>query len=224
MTSVALRGPGSYPYRALLLFRPFDDSFRMKSPVTTLRLFAAALALVATSCTVTRNYADATVTLHTSGGTELGVSTPGGVVFLGNTARSGEVDMTVWFGDGPSIEASIIEPIGSGLYLAQGEIRFPTVEVAFISPQPGDRVFAQGMSFRSAQDLPRDISQVGAGVFWIDPETDRRALIGLISGRVLLSDGTEYIAAVGCEGLWRLIANRRDDSNEGRWTYRDDIL
>lgn len=217
----------------------------MKSPVTTLRLFAAVLALLATSCTVTRNYADATVTLHTSGGTELGVSTPGGVVFLGNTARSGEVDMTVWFGDGPSIEASIIEPIGNGLYLAQGEIRFPTVEVAFIAPKPGDRVFArgrtgaetweidlfptedpriQGMGFRAAEDFPRDITQVGAGVYWIDPETDRRALIGLISGRVLLSDGTEYISAIGCEGLWRLIAHRRDASNEGRWTYREDIL
>ena len=217
----------------------------MKSKLPTLPLFAAALALVLTSCTVTRNYADPTVTLHTAGGTELGVSTPGGVVFLGSTARSGEVDMTVWFGDGPSIEASIIEPIGDGLYLAQGEIRFPTVEVAFITPEPGDRIFArgrtgaetweidlfptddpriQGMGFRSSTDLPRDITQVGAGVFWVDPDTSRRALIGLISGRVLLSDGSEYISAVGCEGLWRLIANRRDASNEGRWTYREDIL
>jgi hypothetical protein len=212
---------------------------------TAQRLLAGAIFLASTSCVVNQYQADPTVTLITSGGTELGVSTPGGVVFLGNTARSGEVDMTVWFGDGPSIEASIIEPIGGGLFLAQGEILFPTIDVAFIAPKPGDRVYArgrtgaetweidlfptddprlEGLGFRSAEDLPRDASQVGAGVFWSDPEKDRDFLIGLVSGRVLLSDGTEYISAVGCEGLWRLIANRRDVSTEGRWTYREDIL
>ncbi|MFT4709092.1 MAG: hypothetical protein ACI9D0_000482 [Bacteroidia bacterium] len=218
----------------------------MHHPRSTRRtILAAALGLIAASCATTRDYGDATVIMHTSGGTELGVSTPGGVVFLGNTARSGEVDMTVWFGDGPSIEASIIEPIGDGLFLAEGEIRFPTIEVAFIEPAPGDRIYAKGrhgaetwevdlfptkdprvagLCFRSSEDLPRDNSQVGAGVYWDDPVTDRPALIGLISGRVVLDDGSEYITAVGSEGLWRLIANRRDVSTEGRWTYREDIL
>ena len=96
-----------------------------------MRLIALLLATSLTACTVTRNVQDPTVTLQTSGGAELGVSTDQGVVFLGHTARSGEVDMIVWYGDGPSIEASVIEPIGGGLYLAQGEIVLPSVDIAF---------------------------------------------------------------------------------------------
>ncbi len=234
-------------HRPPLCFAPFRIlNSNMHHPRSTRRtLLAAALGIIAASCATTRDYGDATVILQTSGGSELGVSTPGGVVFLGNTARSGEVDISVWFGDGPSIEASLIEPIGDGLYLAEGEIRFPTIDVAFIEPASGDRIYAKGrygaetwevdlfptkdprvsgLCFRSSEDIPRDNSQVGAGVFWVDPLTDRPALIGLISGRVVLDDGSEYITAVGSEGLWRLIANRRDVSTEGRWTYREDIL
>jgi len=208
-------------------------------------LLLAPLLCLLGSCAVTRNVQDPTVTIHTAGGTELGVSTEHGVVFLGSTATSGEVDMTVWYGDGPSIEASIIEPIGDGLYLAQGEIYLPQVDIAFLRPGPDDNVYARGrrgrdaweielyptedpridgLAFRSSSPLPRDESQVGAGVFWTDPDTDRPMLIGLVSGRVRFEDGTEYITAVGCEGLWRLVAIRREASDESRWVYREDIL
>jgi hypothetical protein len=168
------------------------------------------------------------------------------VVFLGRTAHSGEVDMTVWFGDGPSIEASIIEPLGDGLYLAQGEILMPKAEVAFVQPGPGDYVFARGrrgsevweielfpiddprmggLVFRSADPLPTTPDQAGAGVFWRDPDTDQNFLIGLVSGTVQLGEGgPKYVAAIGGEGLWRLVAHRQDSSEEGRFVYRDDIL
>jgi len=209
--------------------------------------FALLLACAAlAACTVTRNVQDPTVTIHTAGGSELGVSTPLGVVFLGRTATSGEVDMTVWFGDGPSIEASIIEPLGDGLYLAQGEIRLPTTEVAFKQPGPGDRVYARGrngsdvwevelfpvddprikgLAFRSADPLPDRPDQAGAGVFWHDPDSDQNFLIGLVSGTVQLgADGPRYVTAIGGEGLWRLVAHRRESSKEGHFVYRDDIL
>ena len=197
------------------------------------------------SCAVTRNVQDPTVTVMTAGGTELGVSTEHGVVFLGNTARSGEVDLTVWYGDGPSIEASIIEPIGGGLFLAQAEILLPEVDLAFLLPTGEDDVYArgrrgrevweadlkpaddpriQGMAFVDDGSVPRDASQVGAGVYWLDPATDRPHLIGLISGRLRLDDGTEYLTAVGCEGLWRLVAIRRDAHEGERSVYREDIL
>jgi hypothetical protein len=213
--------------------------------IRTPALLLAPLLLALGSCAVTRNVQDPTVTIMTAGGTELGVSTSHGVVFLGSTARSGEVDMTVWYGDGPSIEASLIEPIGDGLFLAQGEIRLPMVEVAFHQPSPDDHIYArgrqgrdvweielfptedprvEGLAFRPASPLPRDASQIGAGVFWTDPETDRPALIGLVSGRVRLGDGTEYVTAIGSEGLWRLVAVRRDSADERRWVYREDIL
>ena len=208
-------------------------------------LLLAPLLALATACTVTRNVQDPTVTLMTAGGTELGVSTEYGVVFLGSTARAGEVDLTVWYGDGPSIEASLIEPIGDGLYLAQGEIKLPKVEIAFHEPGPGDRVYArgrtgrevwevdltpaddervEGLAFRAADGLPRNASQVGAGVFWNDPDTERTYLIGLLSGRLHLDDGSEYVTAVGSEGLWRLVAIRRDASADRRAVYREDVL
>lgn len=198
------------------------------------------------ACTVTRNVQDPTVTLFTAGGSELGVSTPVGVVFLGRTATSGEVDMTVWFGDGPSIEASIIEPLGDGLYLAQGEIRMPAAEVAFKKPGPKDRVYARGrngaevweidlfpvddprihgLAFRASDPLPDRPDQAGAGVFWHDPDSGQNFLIGLVSGTVQLGpDGPSYVTAIGGEGLWRLVAHRREGSEEGRFVYRDDIL
>jgi len=154
--------------------------------------------------------------------------------------------MTVWFGDGPSIEASIIEPLGDGLYLAQGEILMPMAEVAFMEPGPGDRIFArgrrgaevwevelfpvddprvEGLAFRSAKTLPNSVDQVGAGVFWHDPDRDRNLLIGLISGSVQVGEGgPRYVTAIGGEGLWRLVAHRQDSSNEGHFVYRDDVL
>jgi len=209
-----------------------------------MRLTALLLAASLTACTVTRNVQDPTVTLQTSGGAELGVSTDRGVVFLGHTARSGEVDMIVWYGDGPSIEASVIEPIGGGLYLAQGEIVLPSVDIAFpelgadsivlargrrgaevweIPLYPNDDPRVHGMAFRPGEPLPTDPDQVGAGVFWEDPDTSVRYLIGLVTGTVAI-DGDEYVTAIGGESLWRLVAHRRESFEEGRFIYRDDIL
>jgi len=211
----------------------------------TASLLPAVLLTLLASCAVTRNVQDPTVTVMTAGGTELGVSTEHGVVFLGSTASSGEVDLTVWFGDGPSIEASIIEPLGDGLFLAEGEIQLPTVGVAFMVPTADDAVFARGrrgldvweadltpaddpridgLAFRGTSSVPNDPSQVGAGVYWDDPDTGRTFLIGLVSGRLRLDDGSEYITAVGCEGLWRLVAVRRAANEIRKPVYREDVL
>lgn len=211
-----------------------------------MRTLLIAISVLLTACSVTRNVQDPTVVLHTSGGTELGVSTPQGVVFLGSTAHSGEVDMTVWYGDGPSIEASIIEPLGDGLYLAQAEISLPTTTIAFPELGPEDHVFARGrhgsevweitlypssdpritgLAFRSESSLPSEADQVGAGVFWHDPDTGQDRLIGLISGTVQMGhNGPTYITAIGGQGLWRLVAHRQSSSSSGRFVYRDDIL
>jgi len=81
-----------------------------------------ALAALATSCVGSRTLTDPTLEIRTPHGSELGVSTDYGVIFLGRTAQSGSVEITAWFGDGPSIESSVIEPIGGGLYTAETEI------------------------------------------------------------------------------------------------------
>jgi hypothetical protein len=192
---------------------------------------------------------DPILEIHTPGGRELGVSTDYGVLFLGRTARSGEVNVIAWFGDGPSLEISVIEPLGEGLYTAETQIRLPVVPITFRTPQPGDVVLIRG---RRGSDLwearakvqtdervegilmsvPRELEdaadQVGAGVFVDDPETGRRQLVALVSGTLELTgaDGgsVRYLTAMGPEQLWRLVTRRQDLLQRRRWTYREDVL
>lgn len=214
------------------------------------RLLLALLApLLATSCIATRKLADPTVLIHTSGGTELGVSTEYGVVFLGRTARSGDVEITAWFGDGPDIEPSAIEPIGGGLYTAETEIRLPSVPLDFETPAPGDSLLliARDSDGRRWQEWVRVVSNprvrgllvsppqehaltpagTGAGLFKL-PEGDRASmrLVGLVSGRLVLETAEgreEYLTVLGPEVLWRLAAHRRDWVRGARLPYREDI-
>ena len=79
-----------------------------------LLVLALSFPLLGSSCSGTRNLVDPVVQIHTPGGNELGVTTDYGIVFLGRTASAGDIEITAWFGDGPSIEPSSVEPIGGG--------------------------------------------------------------------------------------------------------------
>jgi len=208
-----------------------------------------ALPLLLASCAGTRTLADPTLLIQTEGGRELGVSTDYGVVFLGRTASSGDVDMTVWFGDGPSIEKSAIEPLGGDLYTAETEIRLPSVPLSFDDPVPGDiltvvgregstvwsedvKVLSNPRVYGVLLEVPQMMrgraDQVGAGVYSI-PEGDlsKMRLVAIASGVITIStaDGdTEYLAAFGPQHLWRLVTHRRDHNRRKPWIYRDDIL
>lgn len=184
-------------------------------------------------------------------GLELGVVTSDGVVFLGRTARSGEVEITAWFGDGPSTEVAVVEPLGGGLFTAETEIRLPSVPISFDTPKVGERVSIFGRSgsvrWEEAADvkgdprvlegfllpwLPRFDGHpelVGAGVFVVDEHDDRlKRLVGLVSGKLELTaaDGaiTTYLAVIGPSELWRLVTSKRDNSKKRKWVYREDIL
>jgi hypothetical protein len=201
------------------------------------------------ACQGTRTLTDPTLEIHTPGGLELGVSTDYGVVFLGRTARSGEVELVAWFGDGPSAELSVIEPLGEGLYTAETQIRLPTIPISFQTPRPGTALIVRGRSdgelweerVRVLSDprvegillsIPEGLrdapDQVGAGVFVEDGEDGPRRLVALVSGRLVLdsADGgrREYLTALGPDHLWRLVARRQDLLNRRRWFYREDIL
>lgn len=208
-----------------------------------------ALAALATSCVGSRTLTDPTLEMRTPHGSELGVSTDYGVVFLGRTAQSGSVEITAWFGDGPSIESSVIEPIGGGLYTAETEIRLPQVSISFDDPRAGSRVLVVGRT--SGGEWVREMSvatdprvlgillaipselenapdQIGAGVYVV-PEIGEEAkiLLGLVSGKITLKnkDGERsYLTVVGPEDLWRLVVHRRDLLQRRRWVYRQDIL
>ena len=208
------------------------------------RLILLPLILLA-ACRGTRDAVDPVLVIHTDGGTELGVSTTYGVVFLGATSSSGHIELEAWYGDGPSLEPSVIEPMGGGLYTAEPEIRLPAAPLRFKVPAEGDELLVSGRTEEGSWstwtvvrkdervhglllDVPPELSsstgQVGAGIFWVNPdnEADQR-LVGLVAGKVEL-DGREYLAAVGAEHLWRLVTYRRDHLQWKRRVYREDIL
>ena len=217
-------------------------------PPSSLAPGLAALALLA-GCTGTRTLKHPVLEIRTAGGSELGVTTEYGVVFLGRTARSGPVHVIAWFGDGPGLEASVIEPIGGGLYTAETDIRLPAVPMSFTLPRPGQTLIVAGRSGQDAWEetvevrsdprvrgmllsVPRRLrdaeDQVGAPVFLPAKEGKERKLVGLVSGRLRLvaADGStrEYLTAVGPEELWRLATHAREFPNKRRWVYREDIL
>ena len=198
-------------------------------------LACAFLSLATIGCIGTRKLADPTLQVQTSGGTELGVSTEYGVVFLGHTARSGYVEVTAWFGDGPSIESTVIEPISAELYTAEMEIRIPTVPMSFLLPKDGETVVVAGRTdngpwteqvkvrsdprvYGILLDVPSRLDgstdQIGAGVYTVEKgKRQRKRLIGLVSGKLRLKTGgreREYLTVMGPDDLWRLVTHRRD--------------
>lgn len=217
--------------------------------MTRPRLLPAVLlaALAAAGCRGPNLAFDPTVILDTRGGRELGVSTNYGIVFLGSTARAGDVDVAVWFGDGPSIEQSVIEPVGGGLYTVDTEIRVPSIPLGFEDPANGQSVFVQGRDVNGRWRLETRVrrhpdvdgillevplalagstDQTGAGVFFYD-DKGRARVLGLVSGRLILetAEGAEsFLTVVGPDSLWRLVSYRRDPHVRPRVPYRDDVL
>ena len=197
---------------------------------------------------------DPTVWLHTEGGGELGVSTPYGVVFLGRGSRSGEVEFDVWFGDGPGTEIGIIESLGNGLYLTQAEILLPQVPLGHDLPPAGTSVVVRGRDEDGAYeptgrvaeherveglivDLGRPSPEPGAGAGIFVQTGDGLRLIGLVAGRLEMTDPDPrpvaagdwrrldpVWTAIGPDKLWRLVAHARDSDRPRRAVYREDIL
>jgi len=200
------------------------------------------------ACALPRRRGDPTLLVTTSAGQELGVSTEYGVVFLGRSARSGAVDLTAWFGDGPSVESTVIEPLGGGVYTAETEIRLPTVPMTFRTPQPGDTVVLRGRKggrkWEAASHVLADPrvegillhippmlrgapDQIGAGVY-VTGDEHGQLFVGLVSGTLELTgeDGRtrDYLTVMGPDDLWRLVTFRREFQRQRRWVYREDIL
>ncbi len=169
---------------------------------------------------------DPAILVQTAGGYEQGVSTHYGVVFLGRTARTGDAEVTAWFGDGPSIESSVIEPLGGGLYTVETEIRLPDVTILYADPEAGTEVELTGYWGRDGKwtsntriarhpsvegillELPEDADEIptllGAGVYVEGP--DRREwprLAGRNRARQLVGLVSGRIALSGADGVTR---------------------
>lgn len=215
----------------------------------TLRILSLACMCALAACAGTRQLADPVLEIRSPEGRELGVATDYGVVFLGRTARSGPIDVTAWYGDGPSVEASVVEPLGGGLYTAETEIRLPHVGMSFDAPEPGTELLVigrtgakrweakvrvrqsdkiEGLLLTLAPAVANEPGAIGAGVYLVDDAPGKKRLVALVSGRVSLerADGKreEYLTAVGPDQLWRLLTYRRDFPHKRRFVYRDDVL
>jgi hypothetical protein len=207
----------------------------------TAAALAAAFGLVA--CHSARP--DPTVLVRTTRGVELGVSTTHGVVFLGSTAISGEAEIVSWFGDGPSLEPTLIEPLGDGLYTLPVEIDLPSVAIGFELPPPGAELLVRGRDddgpwerrvrrvggvatrglLLEPPEEPLPAISLGAGVFTTDRLGDQR-LVGLLTGRARIdSDGAsrEVLCAIGPLDLWRVVTHPRNLHRPSPWVYRDDV-
>lgn len=207
------------------------------------------LGLLLSSCAGVHTLSDPTLVIETKGGVELGVSTDYGIVFLGSTARSGDVEIKSWYGDGPNIELTVIEPINSRLFTAETEIRLASVPLTFVEPKPGQEVLlvgrkglerwdkhvvvrsdprVEGILLDIASEFKNTTDQVGAGVFFCpEGNCDQKLLIGLVSGKITLTGngGTKsFLTVLGPTELWRLATHRKDAHRRKPWVYRDDIL
>lgn len=211
------------------------------------RVVAVALALSLTACTGTRKLVDPVVRIVTDKGMELGVSTEFGVVFLGKTTDRGPVVVEAYFGDGPSMEQSVIEPVGGGLYTADMEIRLPHVPVSFEVPSDGEVLEVMGRrgwdrwgsitTCRTVEgvegvllEVPDGfldtVDQTGAGVYRRTGKFTKD-LVGLVSGKISIQrdgENRQYLAVVGADTLWRLAAHRKDKLRRRPFVYREDIL
>jgi hypothetical protein len=213
-------------------------------------VLVASLALPAAGClgpAARPEPGDPTVTVATEGGSELGVSTDYGVLFLGRGAQSGEANLTAWFSDGPSWEAGSIEDVGGGLYTAHSQIKLTCVPLTFELPPGSNEVTVrgrrgsevweettevvrhpsvEGLLLRPTDRL-RDMrdDEVGAGVFVGPPEA--RRLIGLVSGQLLLENGgesREFVTVLGPDDLWRVVLWHKSAPKPERTFYREDLL
>ncbi|MBI5432393.1 MAG: hypothetical protein HZA52_06155 [Planctomycetes bacterium] len=215
----------------------------------SLRTIVLCLALGLSACSGTRELADPILEIRTPTGSELGVATDYGIVFLGRTAQMGEIEVIVWYGDGPSVELAVVEPIGQGLFTAEPEIRVPAVPLSFRVPKAGDEVWVKGRRGEDVWDdktevvgdarvrgillaptssLAKSADQVGAGVYYVNEDAGTTRLVGLVSGVLELTDADgatqRYLTVVGPDDLWRLATYRRDLPHKPRWIYREDIL
>ncbi len=213
-------------------------------------LVVALLVSLVAACQGTRKQADPVLEIRAEGVRELGVSTDYGLVFLGRSARSGTVEVTAWFGDGPSVERAVVEPLGGGLFTAEPDIRLPRVPISFDTPSAGSKLVVVGREGRERWEADVEVrddanieglvvsippqmealeGQIGAGVYLaLDDNPVHRHLVGLISGKVEFTDANgavrRYLTVVGPDQMWRLVTYKREYPHKRKFVYRDDIL
>jgi hypothetical protein len=167
--------------------------------------------------------------VQTTGGQEVAVSTPHGIVFAGRTSTEGMARIVGFFGDGPAIETVEIVPLAPQLCTADPEIRFFEVELSFEPPRPGETLrlagYVEGARWAGSGRVVSDEGGVhleggslpdSAAAF--REEEDRWRLVALVT-----SGEGGRASLVGPETLWRVLFRPRPYARGEEIPRRPDV-
>lgn len=156
------------------------------------------------------------VGIRTTGGSEMGVPTGDGVLFLGRTAQKGPAKVLYFIGETPVVEAGNVRPVGGSLFGVELEVDIPTVPISLDPLQPGDQLELVGLDgdrvFHRDVSVPRNAAvsgtvvswpegmdlkpeHVGAGVFRVTAAG--RALVGLVKATARVQGGQGFLVLAG---------------------------
>lgn len=154
--------------------------------------------------------------IETRGGSELGVGTDDGILFLGRTAKEGPCRIHYWLGPTPLVEDGVVEAWGGVFFRAKMDLRFQHAPYLDRDLAPDEPLFAMLTDGRACEEVPlqrahgpdidgdvvvwpgRDLP-AGAGVF--AHTDDGLRLVGMIAGSVEVA-GQRYLVHTGTTA-WR---------------------
>ncbi len=192
------------------------------------RLLPAAVLLLLPACTahlfsgVRRpDFSRPVVTIETRAGHEQGVATSEGILFLGRTAQSGPCRVHYFLGDTPMVDDGEITRFGSVLCRADVDLAQQQAALLGREPTGADQlvILIHGMTevvrvpvqLAAGDGIAGDLLvwpgrpvPPGAGIFAVEPESERLLLVGLVAGAVELEaagNTQRYLAFSGSDAL-----------------------
>jgi len=208
-----------------------------------LRSRLAATVLAVATLAACSSYPQGPVRVHTRNGAEQGVNTEYGILTLGRTADAGPCEVTVFYGDGPSVEPGRIERIDDRICRVEIDLHAPRSQMSFAYPLPDDDL---AVAFSTDEDteyyrtrlartadgvlaierpggFPNRATAVGAPVY--RREDERWRLVGIVTGMVTLQGGNQILTLYGPRDLIGLtLATRDRRRNDKTVPMRDDIV
>jgi len=163
--------------------------------------------------------------IETRGGTEYGATTTEGILFLGRTAQSGPCRVHYFLGATPTplVEAGEIRHLGGVFYLAQIDLKTPSVEILSRDTEPSDELVAiqhrDGdtreipVRFASSSAIQGEVLEwpgeplaAGTGIF--TRQDEELKLVGLVSGALTLEGESpeRYLTLAGTDQLREMLA------------------
>ncbi len=149
--------------------------------------------------------------IETRGGTEMGVGTEAGILFLGRTSKEGPCRIHYWLGPTPLVEDGTVEPWAGVFFRATMDLKYPSARFLDRDLEPDEPLVAMYYSGNQVEEVAlqrarepgvqgdvvdwpgRDLP-AGTGVFVRDDEG--LALVGLIAGRIETA-GQRYLVHTG---------------------------